>query len=324
MGRRAMSAEPSLITRVSTNSNFFAYSRWDVFPVVFGILHALYVVAMFLVFSHVPWWVNGILGVIYAYSIAWNINGISHNFIHNPYFCSPVLNRLFSLLESLTMGFSQIFYDYVHMRHHMGNSDYKDETGDTVDWISIYRYSKDDKPENPWSYSLLSFFRDDAAMYFKEIYKRSPFDAYWGVFEVVSFVALYIVALVINWKFMVFFLPCWYLGQSLSALNGFYRHYGGNPDVPMAWGVSSYDWIYNFVWFNNGYHAEHHYRPRVHWTKMHDLHLEIKDEQKRVGVHVIGPMHVFGFLAPPPPPLTYVGKPEESKKEALLTSSGRR
>lgn len=34
---------------------------------------------------------------------------------------------------------------------------------------------------------------------------------------------------------------------------------------------------------------------------MHELHEEIKEEQKRVGVRVIKPMHVFGFLAPPPP-----------------------
>ena len=27
-----------------------------------------------------------ILGLIYSVSISWNINGVSHNFIHNPYF----------------------------------------------------------------------------------------------------------------------------------------------------------------------------------------------------------------------------------------------
>jgi hypothetical protein len=27
-----------------------------------------------------------ILGFVYSVSISWNINGVSHNFIHNPYF----------------------------------------------------------------------------------------------------------------------------------------------------------------------------------------------------------------------------------------------
>ena len=81
-----------------------------------------------------------ILGLIYSVSISWNINGISHNFIHNPYFRSPVLNRLFSILESITVGFSQIFYECIHMQHHKGNADLPDENGETVDWISIYKH----------------------------------------------------------------------------------------------------------------------------------------------------------------------------------------
>jgi fatty acid desaturase len=66
----------------------------------------------------------------------------------------------------------------------------------------------------------------------------------------------------------------------------------------MAWGVSSYHTLYNKVWFYNGYHAEHHYRPRAHWTRMRELHVEIQEEQKRVGVRVIKPPHAFGFMDP--------------------------
>ena len=39
--------------------------------------------------------------------------------------------------------------------------------------------------------------------------------------------------------------------------------YGGNPDKPIAWGVSSYNKLYNWNWFYSGYHAEHHFRPKV-------------------------------------------------------------
>ena len=83
---------------------------------------------MFFLFPHTPLWVMLILGFIYSVSISWNINGISHNFIHNPYFRSPLLNRLFSMLESVTVGFSQIFYECIHMQHHKGNADRPDET----------------------------------------------------------------------------------------------------------------------------------------------------------------------------------------------------
>ena len=50
---------------------------------------ALYFFGMFYLFPRVPLWVMIILGLIYSVSISWNINGISHNFIHNPYFRVP-------------------------------------------------------------------------------------------------------------------------------------------------------------------------------------------------------------------------------------------
>jgi fatty acid desaturase len=273
-----------------------AYSKKDWIPVICALLHAGYVVLMFVAFSHLPWWVLLGTGLVYSISISWNINGIAHNFIHNPYFKFKPFNRLFSLLLSVTMGYSQQFYDLSHHKHHQGNSDRPDEDGKTVDPISIYKRGHEDEPENVWSYVFLSFFRGDAKQMFREVKRRNPFNAYWGVFEIVSFALLWIVGLILNWKFMLYYWAFYYFGHCLSFLNGYYRHYGGNPDEPMAWGVSSYGKLYNMIWFNNGYHAEHHYKPKVHWTKMRELHEQIKEEQRKAGVHVIKPPHALGFL----------------------------
>lgn len=283
---------------MKTNSKLFAYTRWDAIPVLSAFAHCAYVVLLFAIFPHASWPLLAILGLIYSVSISWNINGIAHNFIHNPYFRSPLLNRLFSWFESVTMGFSQTFYDLVHTRHHMGNSDRKDENGETVDWLSIYRHSDDEEPENVWRYTFLGYFRDDPKVIFREIKRKKPADAYWGVFEIASWVVLCFVAGYLNWRFICYFLPFYYFGHSLSFLNGYYLHYGSNPDVPIAWGVSSYHRFYNWLWFNNGYHAEHHFRPKMHWTKMKELHEKIAEEQKRAGVRVITPPHALGFLDP--------------------------
>jgi fatty acid desaturase len=281
----------------------FAYSYWDAVPVAFGLLHAAFVVLMFLAFrQHAPWWVMGMLGVVYAYSITWNINGISHNFIHNAYFKSPILNRAFSLLESVTMGFSQQFYNCVHDRHHQGNSDRQDANGQTIDWLSIYRHGHDGLPESVWTYTFLSYFRDDVFETYRELKRRRPADAYFGCVEIGCTVAAFILGFILSWKFMLFFIPFYYLGHSLSSLNGYYKHYGSDPDKPIAWGVSSYDFFYNLVWFNNGYHAEHHYRPKTHWTEMKQLHEKIKDDMRAAGTRVIKPPHPFGFLDPDLPP----------------------
>jgi fatty acid desaturase len=286
-------------------SGLFRYSNWDAVPVLFGVVHLLYLVVMYLAFTYLPlhWQIKvplmAAMGIAYAYSISWNINGISHNFIHNRYFNSAALNRAMSLLISIDCCFSQVIYDYIHRRHHIGNSDKPDPaTGDSIDWISIYRHGHDGHAENVWKFTFGSFFREEPMNAYREIKKSNPREARWGLVEMGLTGVMLVGGFFLNWKFMLFSLPCWYLGHCLSYLNGYFEHFGGNPDVPMAWGVSSYHKLYNWVWFNNGYHAEHHYRPRAHWTRMKALHRQIQDEQRQVGVRVIKPPHAFGFLDP--------------------------
>jgi fatty acid desaturase len=101
------------------------------------------------------------MGLIYSVSVSWNINGVAHNHIHNPFFRARILNRLFSIMESVTLGISQTFYKHVHHRHHMGNSDRPDEHGNTHDWISIYRHGHNGEAEHPLRYIFLSFLRED-------------------------------------------------------------------------------------------------------------------------------------------------------------------
>ena len=276
----------------------FANTKWDIVPVLAAIAHLAFDVYLIVGFANRPLWLSLLLGAIYAVSISWNINGISHNFIHTPYFKPRALNYAFSLLESLAIGFSQTYYHWVHMRHHAGNSDRQNDAGTTHDWLSIYCYGKDGKPENVWGYTFLSFFRDDIGEIHRAIAKFRPFDAKWGRFELYSFLGAAIVAVAYDWRAVLFYVPFFYLGNCLSSLNGYYEHIGSNPDLPIAWGVSSYNRFYNWLWFGNGYHAEHHYKPRTHWTKIRALHEQIKDEQAAAGTHTISTCHALGFLAP--------------------------
>jgi fatty acid desaturase len=284
--------------RLQTNSRIFAYTRWDLVPVAAALLHCAYFFGMFYLFPIVPLWAMLILGFIYSVSISWNINGISHNFIHNPYFRSPLLNRLFSILESITVGFSQVFYECIHLQHHKGNADRPDESGETIDWISIYKHGYDGEAESALSYTFLSFFREDPKTVYRELKRKSAGEAFWGITELILFVANFVILGVLNWHYICFLLPFWYFGHCLSYLNGYYRHYGGNPEEPMAWGVSSYHRLYNWIWFFNGYHAEHHFRPKIHWTKMEAFREQIRDQQRIAGVRVIKPPHALGFLDP--------------------------
>ncbi len=291
------------VDRPTTNSRIFAFTRWDIVPTLGALFQLAYFIALFFLYPRTPLWIMLLLGLLYALMMNANINGVSHNFIHNPFFRSDLANRIFSVLNSVGCCFSQTYYDAVHMRHHKGNSDRQDEKGETIDWLSIYRHGHDGEAENPWSYVFLSFFRDSPADIRKDLRKRANSDLMWGNIELAAFALTLFVMFCFNWRYVIFFvLPFFYLGHCFSYLNGYFRHYGGDPDKPMAWGVSSYGKIYNWIFFYNGYHAEHHFRPKVHWTKMEQFHRQIEHLQREENVRVIKHAHMLGFLDSDLPP----------------------
>src|SRR5438067_11927647 len=167
------------IQRPTTDSKIFAHTRWDIVPALAGLFHFSYFLAMYLLFPFTPLWVMLIIGFAYALMINANINGVSHNFIHNSFFRPNWMNRAFGIIESIACCFSQTYYDVVHMQHHKGNADRPDEHGETIDWISIYRHGHDGEAENPRSYVFLSFFRDNPAAIRKELRKRGNRELMW-------------------------------------------------------------------------------------------------------------------------------------------------
>src|SRR6201993_4233099 len=192
-----MSADVIQVERPSTSSKLFAHTRWDVIPAFAGLFHLAYFVGLFFLYPHAPLWVMLILGFIYSLMVNANINGVGHNFIHNPFFRSKTLNRIFGVTQSMACCFSQTMYDAVHMQHHKGNSDRQDENGDTIDWLSIYRHSHDDEPENPWAYVFKSFFRDDVGAIRRELCKRNNNDVVWGSLELTAFATTLVIMAII-------------------------------------------------------------------------------------------------------------------------------
>ena len=64
-------------------------------------------------------------------------------------------------------------------------------------------------------------------------------------------------------KFLIFFgvyMPGYLVGLGLCSLQGHFEHARGT--------TSHYGWLYNWCFFNDGYHAEHHLRPGEHWTRL--------------------------------------------------------
>lgn len=64
--------------------------------------------------------------------------------------------------------------------------------------------------------------------------------------------------------FFLTYLPGYIGGLALCALHGHYEHARG--------GASHYGKLYNVLFFNDGYHIEHHANPALHWTRLPECH----------------------------------------------------
>jgi len=106
-----MNADVIRTERPATNSRLFAHTRWDALPTTAGLFHLAYFLGLFFLYPHAPLWVMLILGFIYSLMVNANINGIGHNFIHNPFFRAKTLNRLFGVTQSVACCFSQTYYE---------------------------------------------------------------------------------------------------------------------------------------------------------------------------------------------------------------------
>jgi len=61
--------------------------------------------------------------------------------------------------------------------------------------------------------------------------------------------------------FALAYLPGYLGGLVLCAMQGYWEHAAGSP-------VSHYGPIYNWLCFNDGFHAEHHANPSIHWSAL--------------------------------------------------------
>jgi fatty acid desaturase len=264
---------------MSPKRRFFRYSVFDAVPALAGVGIVALIFWTFLDYDDLSWWVLAPAFVAIAWSYCWNMQCISHNFIHNPFFQSQWLNRAYSVLETLALGVPHVLYHHYHMNHHFGDSDMKGPDGTTRDWSSIYRYGRDNQPEGFIRYCLVSFFRVEVGPVLRVTARHG-----WGQIvqvcvESAALVGFWMAMAVVNWRYLVFFyLPSYYLGWVLSYAEGYLEHYGAQPGNPFANSVSSYNRLYNFLWFNNGFHQEHHWDPKVHWTRMKSLHQHLQPQ----------------------------------------------
>ena len=186
----------------------FRYSRWDLIPALLVYVHLALIVGLFVAWPSLPWPARIGGACLYGLAIGWNLDSVSHNFIHNPFFVSPLLNRITEFALSLELGTPQTMYRFVHMQHHAGNSDRPGPNGRTIDPISLYQFGADGKAERMLSYVFLQFWRDDGPFTVaRHIRAKRPAEARRALQEFWVIVGVYGAMALVHWQFVAVLAP---------------------------------------------------------------------------------------------------------------------
>lgn len=221
----------------------------------------------------------GLMVLLNIFLMGTNYQCIAHNFIHIPFFKSSLLNQVFSVLNSIGIGLPQSLYRIHHLNHHRHNNH------PDTDESSTYKYGKDGKEENIFTYSLLGVIRTDLVALYKSARKQSALP----VAEILVLVYFIGFLSAINWKLaLIYLLPSYFLGQVFAVWENYCEHHRAPLNDRKRDSVSCYNSLYNLVWFNNGYHQEHHFSPQVHWTEISKVKAQLPEDRVIVnGCHLM-------------------------------------
>ena len=93
--------------------------------------------------------------------------------------------------------------------------------------------------------------------------------------------------------FLKVYVPGYLIGLALCHLQGHYEHAHGRT-------TSHYGRLYNLLFFNDGYHVEHHEKPGVHWTQLPEARVEAHGAAVSRWPAVLRWMDDIGHVVPRP------------------------
>lgn len=269
----------------------FKYSKFDGVLVALSLAHIACWVVPVVWFNELSIASLLILALANILLMCTNYQCVAHNFIHNPFFKARLGNLLFSVINTLALGMPQSFYKAHHINHHVFNNDGWVGDQPPKDRSSLYLYGSDSGEESALRYTLLSYFRLSVTELFKDAYQRV------GALVMIEIsILVFAVTLTLIYQplaFVLFVIPVHYLGTSMASLENYAEHHGCDPANSMSNSVSSYSRLYNLLWFNNGYHQEHHCMPDIHWFRLPETRSKMLDERER---KVIRGSHFFSVF----------------------------
>jgi beta-carotene hydroxylase len=210
-----------------------------------------------------------LLAVVAVFPLQLNMAGMCHNHHHHPTFRSAVLDRAFEVVMFFQLGMLPYGYTLHHNIGHHGH--YLDQDTDTNRWRRV-----DGGTMGPWEFA----WRLCLAMYPNvwRIGRAHPRLRRRFVAMACLCGAIFAGLLVhdpVN-ALLVFALPL-LPALLLQAQATYHQHAGLATTDALRASRTVTDSRYNRRTFNLGYHAAHHLRPGLHWSKLPAFHARIAD-----------------------------------------------
>jgi fatty acid desaturase len=239
------------------NWKIFADTKKDIFSVAFVIVCGI---LPFILATSTLTWPALILCVLASAVLnAIHINNPMHNQIHRAVFVKPVLNRIYEYLcvVPALVGFQE--YRHIHLQHHRYNND---PVGDPV---STFRFGNG-KEESALKYAFRMPFRNISF----ESNLKFDLAKHKNERRLKGIVLLLIAA--VNITYLPIYAITLYLSWVFNGIISYSEHHKALSFTDERRdSISCYNWLYNLITFNGGYHQEHHYRPGYHWTRLPEL-----------------------------------------------------
>lgn len=191
----------------------------------------------------------------------------NHNHIHAPTFVSPALNRLFEILMFFQTGTTPFSGVLNHMLGH--HATYFKPEQDTLVWTRA-----DGSTMSKHEFSIKAAWRHYTSCFslrrkYKTVYRH---------FLIYSVICLMLLAALVIYDplaaLIMFIVPMLMMIYVLKMAA--YSHHSGLPmgEDHLASRTNTGK-FYNWLTWNAGYHAAHHFKPALHWSLLPAYHAEL-------------------------------------------------
>ncbi len=226
------------------------------------------------------WW-NLLLAPFQVMLILSMQNTSLHHHTHWATFNNKKLNHVYELLIAAAAWSTPETYRLSHTIHHKYVNDTPVD-GKSKDKISVFGHGKNGQLENAWKFcwrnGFFSWFSPWKYVFYEMWKSQRPnismmkYDQWHR--QYLAIVIFQLLILLVNFSYGVWLIFAIYLlAHFLNYAWHYGEHYGSyhyRGDTTQD-SVGIYNRWYNIFCFNSGLHQEHHHRPGVHWTRLHEI-----------------------------------------------------